>query len=50
MLELASLCGDEAFVAERLAAYRSAGVTTLSVTPVGPDPAATLRTLRELAG
>jgi F420-dependent oxidoreductase-like protein len=50
MLELASLCGDEAFVAERLAAYRAAGVTTLNVTPVGPDPAATLRTLRELVG
>ncbi|MCU1486697.1 MAG: oxidoreductase [Actinomycetia bacterium] len=50
MLELGSLCGDEAFVADRLAAYRAAGVTTLNVTPVGPDPAGTLRTLRELVG
>jgi F420-dependent oxidoreductase-like protein len=48
MLELGSLCGDESFVAERLAAYRDAGVTTLNVSPVGPDPAGTLRRLREL--
>jgi hypothetical protein len=50
MLELGSLCGDETFVAERLAAYREAGVTTLNVSPVGPDPAGTLRRLRELVG
>jgi F420-dependent oxidoreductase-like protein len=48
MLELGTLCGDEAFVAERLAAHEAAGVTTLNVTPVGPDPAGQLRTLREL--
>jgi F420-dependent oxidoreductase-like protein len=50
MLELGSLCGDEAYVAERLAAYREAGVTTLNVNPVGPDPTATLTRLRELLG
>jgi F420-dependent oxidoreductase-like protein len=50
MLELGSLCGDESFVAERLAAYRAAGVTTLNVSPVGPDPAGALRRLRELVG
>jgi F420-dependent oxidoreductase-like protein len=50
MLELGSLCGDEAFVAERLAAYREAGVTTLNVSPVGADPAGTLARLRELLG
>jgi F420-dependent oxidoreductase-like protein len=48
MLELGTLCGDEAFVADRLAAHKAAGVTTLNVTPVGPDPAGQLRTLREL--
>jgi hypothetical protein len=49
LLELGSLCGDEAFVSDRIAAYAEAGVTTLNVTPVGPDPTATLRRLRELA-
>ena len=48
MLELGSLCGDAAFVVDRVAALRAAGVTTLNVTPVGPDPAGTLRQLREL--
>jgi F420-dependent oxidoreductase-like protein len=50
LLELGSLCGDEQFVAERLSAYRAAGVTTLNVTPVGPEPARTLGRLRELIG
>jgi F420-dependent oxidoreductase-like protein len=50
MLELGSMCGDEKFVAERIAAYRDAGVTTLNAIPVGPDPAATLARLRELMG
>lgn len=35
--ELGSLCGDEQFVAERVAAYKAATVTTLSVTPVGGE-------------
>lgn len=48
MLELSSLCGDESFVRERIAAFRAAGVTTLNVTPVGGDPATTLRRLREM--
>jgi F420-dependent oxidoreductase-like protein len=50
MLELGSLCGDEAFVTERLAAYREAGVTTLNASPVGADPGRTLARLRELIG
>jgi F420-dependent oxidoreductase-like protein len=50
LLELGSLCGDEAFVADRVAAYREAGVTTLNVNPVGPDPAATLARLRDIVG
>lgn len=48
LLELGSLCGDEQFVAERVAAYRAVGVTTLNVTPVGGDPVALLGKLREL--
>ncbi|HWE33296.1 MAG TPA: hypothetical protein VG410_07425 [Solirubrobacteraceae bacterium] len=35
-------------VGERLEAYRQAGVTTLLVQPIGPDPVATIAQLREL--
>ena len=34
LLEATSLCGPESYVAERIAAYRDAGVTHLQVTPV----------------
>lgn len=34
LLKLGSLCGPESFVAERIAAYREAGVTHLQVTPI----------------
>jgi F420-dependent oxidoreductase-like protein len=34
MLELTTLCGPESYVAERLAAYKEAGVTHLQVQPV----------------
>ena len=50
LLEGMSLCGSKSYVRDRLAAWREAGVTVLNVSPVGPDPAATLRELRELAG
>jgi hypothetical protein len=50
LLEGVSLCGDAAYVAERVAAYRAAGVTTLNVAPVGPDPGATLAHLRDIIG
>jgi hypothetical protein len=35
-------------VKERIAAYREAGVTHLSVNPVGADPVKTVETLRTL--
>ena len=44
-----TLCGDEAYVVDRLAAYSDAGVTSLNVTPVGGEPATVLSRLRELA-
>jgi F420-dependent oxidoreductase-like protein len=50
LLELSSLCGDAVYVAERVAAYREAGVTMLNVTPVGPDPARLLADLRDIIG
>ncbi|MFT4288297.1 LLM class F420-dependent oxidoreductase [Nocardioides sp.] len=46
-LELTNLVGPESYVRERIAAFAEAGVTSLQVTPVGDDPAATIRTLRE---
>ncbi len=48
MLRNTNLVGPRSFVKERIAAYREAGVTILSVNPVGPDPVRTIETLREL--
>jgi F420-dependent oxidoreductase-like protein len=48
LLARTNLVGTESDVAERVAAYREAGVTHLSVTPVGPDPVKTIETLRRL--
>ncbi len=48
MLERTNLVGPEGYVRERLAAYREAGVTHLSVTPVGGDPVATVERLRDM--
>jgi len=36
-LEATSLCGDEAYVADRIAQYRDAGVTVLNIEPIGAD-------------
>ena len=47
MLVSTNLVGPASYVKERLAAYREAGVTHLSVTPIG-DPATTIGTLRDL--
>ena len=33
---------------ERIGAFKEAGVTVLSVNPVGPDPVGTVEQLREL--
>ena len=47
MLANTNLVGPASHVKERLAAYREAGVTHLSVTPIG-DPATTIEQLRDL--
>ena len=47
LVEAVTLVGPRGYVAERLAAYREAGVTTVNVTPVSPDP---VRTIEELRG
>lgn len=48
MLRNTNLVGPKGFVKERIEAYREAGVTILSINPVGPDPVGTIETLREL--
>jgi len=53
LLEATSLCGPESYVAERIAAYREAGVTHLQVTPlpVGDQkPVDLIETVKQLAG
>ena len=46
LLALTNLCGPEGWVKERIAAFKAAGVTTLSVTPVGGDALATIEKLK----
>ncbi|MCU1345712.1 MAG: putative oxidoreductase, partial [Acidimicrobiia bacterium] len=46
LVELTNLIGPEGYIKERLAAYREAGVTMLTVSPVGADPVATIEKLK----
>ena len=46
LLALTNLCGPEGWVKERIAAFKEAGVTTLTVTPVGDDPLAIIEKLK----
>jgi F420-dependent oxidoreductase-like protein len=48
MLEQTNLVGPAGYVKERLAAYKEAGVTHLSVNAVGKDPVTTIEQLRDL--
>jgi F420-dependent oxidoreductase-like protein len=48
MLEKTNLVGPASYVKERIAAYKEAGVTHLSVSPVGKDPVATVEQLRTM--
>ncbi|MEJ7799313.1 MAG: LLM class F420-dependent oxidoreductase [Ilumatobacter sp.] len=50
MLADTNLVGPAGQVKERIAAYEEAGVTHLSVTPIGNDPVKTIEQLRELIG
>ncbi len=36
-LEETSLCGDEAYLSDRIAQYREAGVTILNIEPIAKD-------------
>ena len=53
LVEAMSLCGPESFVAERVAAFKEAGVTQLQVEPIptgGESVASLVAKVRELAG
>ncbi|MDT4933932.1 MAG: hypothetical protein QOK11_1824 [Pseudonocardiales bacterium] len=43
-----SLIGEESYLRARLQAYAAAGVTAVQISPVGTDPIADIRRLREL--
>jgi hypothetical protein len=47
-LELANLVGPASYIKERVAAFKEAGVTVLSVNPVGPDAAKQIEQLRNI--
>jgi hypothetical protein len=49
LLELTTLIGPEAYVRDRLAAYREAGVTTLNVTPLAPTHEARVRLIEQIS-
>jgi F420-dependent oxidoreductase-like protein len=47
-LRLSNLVGPPGLIKERIGAYKEAGVTVLSVNPVGPDPVKTIEQLRAI--
>jgi F420-dependent oxidoreductase-like protein len=47
-VEQMNLIGPRSYVAERVAAFAEAGVTTLTVNLIGPDPIRTLEILRDI--
>jgi F420-dependent oxidoreductase-like protein len=47
-LEKMNLVGTRSQVAERVAAFKEAGVTTLSINPIGKDPVRTVEQLRDI--
>jgi F420-dependent oxidoreductase-like protein len=49
VLEGMSLCGDEAYVKDRVQAFRDSGVTVLNILPIGPDPAEIVAKVKDWA-
>jgi F420-dependent oxidoreductase-like protein len=49
LLKLTSLVGPDSWVAERLAAYAAAGVTSLTVTPIAPSHAERVRLIERIS-
>ena len=50
LLEMINLIGPESYVKDRVEAFREAGVTNLQISPIGTEPAALLRRMREIVG
>jgi F420-dependent oxidoreductase-like protein len=50
LIDGTTLIGPAGLVRDRLAAYRDAGVTVLTIRPAGPDPIGTIGKVRELLG
>ena len=48
MVEKATIIGDAAYVKDRIAEYREAGVTSLNVSPLGDDHVGTIAALRDI--
>jgi len=48
LVEHTSLIGPESYVAERIAAYRAAGVSTLLITPMAPDHQGRVRLIEQV--
>ncbi|MGK2929422.1 MAG: LLM class F420-dependent oxidoreductase [Acidimicrobiales bacterium] len=48
-LDATAMVGDEGWVKDRIEAYRAAGVTHLSITPIGDDPLGTIEKVRAWA-
>lgn len=46
-LEAGNFVGPESYVKERIAAFKEAGVTNLSLTPISDDPAGTIAKMKE---
>jgi F420-dependent oxidoreductase-like protein len=50
MLMNSNLVGPKSFIKERIASFKEAGVTMLSINPVGPNAIANIETLKEMIG
>jgi F420-dependent oxidoreductase-like protein len=48
MLELSHLVGPRSYIKERIGVYKEAGVTVLTINPVGPNPVETVESLRAI--
>jgi hypothetical protein len=47
LIDALALVGTEAYVRERIEAFRASGVTTLDVQPIGSDPIRDVRHVKE---
>jgi hypothetical protein len=48
MLANSNLVGSKSFIKERIASFKEAGVTMLSINPVGPNAIQNIETIKEM--